>query len=250
MFLDHRQHHLESIRAGLTVILSPLQYLADLPATTVDWSSETLATRNTLQAENRVLKAEHLQLKLRLQKLDSLTTENKRLRELLQSSTVIGERVLIGELLAVDMDPFKRLVTVNKGERDGVFDGQPLLDAHGVMGQVVRVAPFTSVGMLISDPSHAIPVQVNRTGLRAIALGTGAPDRLDLPHLPTNADVEVGDLLITSGLGGRFPPGYPVARVISVQRDPSQPYAAVVAETTARLERSREVLLVWRGEDE
>lgn len=248
MFLDHRQHHLESIRDGLTVVLAPLQYIADLPAIAVDWSAETLASRNSIEAENRALKAEHLQLKLRLQKLDALMAENARLRELLQSSTVVGERVLIGELLAVDMDPFKRLVILNKGEQDGVYEGQPLLDAHGVMGQLVRVAPFTSVGMLISDPSHAIPIQVNRTGLRAIALGTGAPDQLDIPHLPTNVDLEVGDLLITSGLGGRFPPGYPVARITSVQRDPSQPYAVVTAEATARLERSREVLLVWREE--
>lgn len=249
MFLDHRQHHLESIRGALAVVLAPLQYIADLPATLVDWSSETMATRSSLAAENRALKAEHLQLKLRLQKLDALAAENARLRELLQSSTVVGERVLIGELLAVDMDPFRRLVTLNKGANDGVYEGQPMLDAYGVMGQVVKVAPFTSVGMLISDPSHAIPVLVNRTGLRAIALGTGAPAQLDIPHLPTNADIEVGDLLVTSGLGGRFPPGYPVARVTSVQRDPSQPYAAVTAEAIARLERSREVLLVWRGED-
>jgi rod shape-determining protein MreC len=250
MFLDHRQHHLEAIRAGLTVVLSPLQYLADLPASAVDWSSQTLSTRESLQEENSALKVEHLQLKLRLQKLDALEAENARLRDLLQSSTAVGERVLIGELLAVDMDPFKRLVTLNRGEQDGVSEGQALLDAHGVMGQVVSVAPFTSVGMLITDPSHAIPVQVNRTGLRAIAIGTGAPDRLDIPHLPTNADVEVGDLLITSGLGGRFPPGYPVGRIMSVQRDPSQPYAIVVAEPAARLERSREVLLVWRGDEE
>jgi rod shape-determining protein MreC len=249
MFLDHRQHHLEAIRAGLTLVLSPLQYLVDLPASAVDWGSEALATRESLQAENRTLKIEHLQLKLRMQKLAALEAENRRLRELLQSSTTIGERVLIGELLAVDMDPFKRQVTLNKGVQDGVFAGQALLDAHGVMGQVVKVAPFTSVGMLITDPSHAIPVQVNRTGLRAIALGTGVADRLDIPHLPTNADIEKGDLLITSGLGGLFPPGYPVAQVISVRRDPSQPYASVVAEPTARLERSREVLLVWRRED-
>jgi rod shape-determining protein MreC len=247
MVLDHRQHHLETIRAGLTILISPLQYAADMPASVVHWGSETLSTRTMLQQENESLHAEHLQFQLRLQKMAALEAENERLRQLLQSSSTIPEKVLIGELLAVDMDPFKRQVVLNRGTMSGIYEGQPLLDAHGVMGQVVHVTPVASTAILITDASHAVPVQINRNGLRALALGTGEPDKLEIPHLPTNADVQAGDLLVTSGLGGRFPAGYPVARIVSVTRDPAEPYAVVVAEPTARLERSREVLLVLRN---
>jgi len=248
MVLDHRQHHLEAIRAGLTVLISPLQYAADLPASIAHWGAESISTRSTLQKENESLRAEHLQFQLRLQKMAALEAENQRLRELLQSSTAIPEKVLIGELLAVDMDPFKRQVILNRGSGSGIYEGQPLLDAYGVMGQVVHVTPVESIAILITDASHAVPVQVNRNGLRALALGTGEPDKLDVPHLPTNADIQEGDLLVTSGLGGRFPPGYPVGKIVSVVRDPAEPYAEVVAQPTARLERSREVLLVLRNE--
>jgi rod shape-determining protein MreC len=248
MVLDHRYHHLESIRGGLTVLISPLQYAADLPASVANWGSESLSTRGSLQRENDALKADHLQYQLRLQKMAALEAENQRLRELLQSATAIPDKVLIGELLAVDMDPFKRQVVLNRGTGSGIYEGQPLLDAYGVMGQIIHVTPVESVAILITDASHAVPVQINRTGQRAIAVGTGEPNKLDIPHLPTNADIQVGDLLVTSGLGGRFPPGYPVGKVISVERDPAEPYAEVVAEPTARLERSREVLLVLRQE--
>lgn len=245
MTVDHRQQHLETIRAGISVALYPLQYVVSLPAAVGSWAAESLATRTHLLEENRQLRERQLEMQVRLQKFASLETENARLRAMLQSSTKVAERLLVAELMAVDLDPFKRQVLLNKGAQDGVFEGHPLLDAKGVMGQVVHVSPFTATAMLLTDPSHAIPVQVNRNGLRAIALGTGEPTRLDLPHIPNNADIAVGDLLVTSGLGQRFPSGYPVARVIEVEIDPSQPYAHVVAEPTAELERVHEVLLVW-----
>ncbi len=244
MTMDHRQHHLNTIRDGLSLAIYPLQYLVNLPSAAGNWASENLAARASLQEENEQLRARQLLQEMRLQKLYSLEAENTRLRELLNSSSKVGEQVLIGELLAVDQDPFRRRVLINKGSDAAVFEGQPLLDAYGVMGQVVQVTPFTSTALLITDPSHATPVQVNRNGLRAIALGTGEADRLEIPHIPNNADIQVGDLLITSGLGRRFPPGYPVATVIEFEKDPSQPYARVVAEPAAHLERSREVLLV------
>jgi rod shape-determining protein MreC len=145
----------------------------------------------------------------------------------------------------VDFDPFSQDIVINKGSQQGVVVGQPIVDAEGVMGQVVHVAPYTSTAMLITDPSHAIPVADNRNGLRAIAMGTGSADRLDIPHLPLNADIKEGDLLVTSGLGGRFPPGYPVAIVEKVERNPGQAFSDVTARPTAHLEQSREVLLVW-----
>jgi len=245
MTMDHRQHHLDNIRAGLALVVYPLQYIVSLPAAIGNWANESLSTRNNLIEENRQLRERQLLLDVRLQKLYALEAENTHLRELLNSSSKVGEHVLIGELLAVDQDPFQRRVVINKGTNDGVFEGQPLLDAFGVMGQIIQVNAISSTGLLITDPNHATPVQVNRNGLRAIALGIGEGDRLEVPHIPNNADIQVGDLLITSGLGQRFPPGYPVATITEIEKDPTQPYARVMAEPAAHLERSREVLLVW-----
>lgn len=245
MTLDHRQQHLQAIRSTVAVVLYPMEYLVSLPAKAGNWASEALAARTHLISENRSLRGQLLELEARLLKFDALLAENTRLREMLQSSHKVGERLLVAELLAVDMDPFKRQAVLNKGSRAGVYRGHPVLDAKGVMGQVSGVSPVSSVATLITDPSHAIPVQVNRNGLRAIALGTGEADRLELPHIPNNADIQVGDLLVTSGLDRRFPPGYPVAEVHRIDKDPSQSYASIQARPTAQLERVREVLLVW-----
>jgi rod shape-determining protein MreC len=248
MFMDHRQHHLETIRSGLSILIYPLQYAVNVPSRITQWADTSLSTHNTLVDENRTLKAQVFEQQTRLLKFASLESENQRLRELLQSVNRGWERVQIAELLSVDLDPFRRQMQLNKGSNDSIFEGQPLLDAHGVMGQVISVNAFSSTAMLITDPSHAIPVQVNRNGLRAIALGTGAADELDIPHIPNNADIEVGDLLISSGLGQRFPADYPVAEVVSVERDPREPFARITARPTARLEQAREVLLVWPQE--
>jgi rod shape-determining protein MreC len=248
MVVDHRQHHLESIRSTLSLVIYPLQYLVNLPVSGAEWAGETLSTRQKLLEENARLRMQQKLLRARLQKLSALKVENIRLRELLQSSKKVGENVLIAELLAVDLEPLTRKIVINKGSADDVYLGQPLLDAEGVMGQIIHVGPLSSTAMLITDPNHATPVNVNRNGLRAIALGTGAPDLLDIPYLPNSADIKEGDLLTSSGLGGRFPRDYPVAKVISVTKNPSQPYAVVKAQPTANLETSREVLLVWTAE--
>lgn len=245
MTLDHRQHHLEGIRAGLSVVVYPLQYLIDLPFAVGGWMSENLAARTILLDENSELHAKQLELQFKLQKFEALESENQRLRSLLQSSSRKWERVLIAELLQVDFDPFRHLVLLNKGKNDDVFEGHPLLDAYGVLGQVVHVSPLSSSAILITDPSHAVPVQVNRNGLRSLAVGTGEEGILDIPHLPNNADIKVGDLLVTSGLGLRFPPGYPVATVSHITKDPTEPFATVSATPLAHLKRTREVLLVW-----
>ncbi|MGD8616758.1 MAG: rod shape-determining protein MreC [Gammaproteobacteria bacterium] len=251
MTLDHRQHHLDSMRGALSVVVYPLQLLVDLPRATGQWFRESLATRRELQEENASLRTRHLVLNTQLQKLEALEAENRRLRALLDSSFQVGKRpMLIAALLSVDMDPYRHQIQINKGSLDRLFEGQPLLDSQGVMGQLIHVGPFTATAMLITDPSHAIPVQVNRNGLRTIALGTGSIDRLDLPHIPNNADIRVGDLIITSGLGGRFPPGYPVADVTWVEQDPGQTFSHVVARPRALLDSSREVLLVWPAEPE
>jgi rod shape-determining protein MreC len=247
MVMDHKYKSLESLRAGLSVIVYPIQLSIELPGAISDWFSESLSSRRTLQEENDSLRTQQLMQEIQLQKLAALEAENIRLRELLDSSFKVGEKVLIAELLSVNLDPYKHQVVINKGEASDVYPGQPLLDARGVMGQVVHAGPYTSTAMLITDTSHAIPIQVNRNGLRSIALGSGTINRLELPYIPNNADIQPGDLLITSGLGGRFPPGYPVAEVSAVQHDPGHAFSRVVATPLAELNRSREVLLVWPG---
>jgi rod shape-determining protein MreC len=157
----------------------------------------------------------------------------------------VSDHVLIAELLSVDLDPYTHELVLNKGSMSNAFVGQPVLDARGVMGQLIHVGPLSSTAMLITDPSHALPVQFIRTGIRTIAVGTGKLNALDLPNLPSNVDVRVGDLAVTSGLGRRFPPGYPVAIVTSVRPDPAGSFAQITAQPTAHLDRAREVLLVW-----
>lgn len=224
--------------------MHPLNLLADFPVTGSRWVTEVSASRSSLLEENRELSNENLMLKAELQKYESLVAENLRLRDLLDSSFKIGDRVFVAELSAVDLDPYKQQVVINKGASSSVFEGQPVLDAHAVMGQVISVNPFSATVLLITDSTHALPVQVMRSGLRTIAEGTGRINELSLPYLPINADIQEGDLLVTSGLGGKFPPGYPVATVTSISRSPDNPFADVRAEPRAHLDRSREVLLV------
>ncbi len=246
MTADHRGNYLDTIRTTLSIIVYPIQYLVSFPFSAGNWLGENLVTRETLLEENTTLKHQNTFLKAQMQQFISLELENMRLRRLLDASEKVAERILAAELLSIDLDPFSHKVRINKGSRHGVYEGQPLLDAEGVYGQTVHVTPLTSTVMLISDPRHSIPVQVNRTGLRTIAAGTGAMDRLEILHIPNNADIKVGDILVSSGLGGVFPIGYPVAKITRVEPDTSQPYATVVATPLAQLDRSREVLLVWR----
>jgi rod shape-determining protein MreC len=242
---DHRFDHLDQVRSMLSVLAYPLHLAVNVPATFVRHTRERLTNEARLREVNRALSRENLLLKARLQQFDSLEAENMRLRDLLGSSFDIGERVLIAEILAVDLTPSRQQVMVNKGTSSGVFLGQPVLDANAVMGQVIRTNPFSSIVLLITDSDHALPVEVNRNGLRSIAAGTGVGQVLELLYIPKNADIHEGDLLVTSGMGERFPPGYPVARVTTVRQDPDNPFTTVLAEPTARLDRSREVLLVW-----
>jgi rod shape-determining protein MreC len=182
--------------------------------------------------------------------LAALEMENARLRELLDSTERVGTRALIAEILAVDLDPYRQRFDLNRGLVDGVYVGQALLDAGGVVGQVVRVGPLTSEAVLITDADHAVPVSVNRNGVRTIAVGTGDSGRLRLPYLTNSADIEVGDLLVSSGLGGVFPAGYPVGRVTEIRARPDQAFAEVIAVPASKLDRDREVLLVWTAADD
>lgn len=184
MVVDHHRGHLKIIRSALSTIVYPLQYVVHLPVEVAEWASNSLNTRNNLLQENERLKQEHLLLSSKLQRYEVLESENRRLRELLESSFRINDKVLVAELVAVELQSFRRQVVINKGQREGAYDGQPIVDAAGIMGQIVHVGPFSSTVLLITDPNHALPVQINRNGLRAIAVGTGQDDRLFLDHLP------------------------------------------------------------------
>ena len=245
MTVDHRQGHLEKVRSALSVFVYPLQYIANLPVTVTNWVSEALTTRAMLMEEIAWLRDEQLTLSSKIQKYEILQAENERLRKMLQSSKKFDERVLIAELLAVDLQPFRHQIVINKGQREGVYDGQPIVDANGVMGQIVHVGPFSSTVLLLTDPTHAIPVQINRNGLRSIAVGTGQRHILQLEHLSNNVDIREGDLVVSSGLGSRFPSGYPVGIVHNISRVLGEPFVQVTIIPSAQLEKNREVLLVW-----
>jgi len=210
-----------------------------------NWFKDSVTTRDALRADKAKLEAELRIAQFRLQRYEALEAETQRLRALRESTVGVTDRFVIGDVMDVDLDAFRERVLVDKGAGDGVYVGQAVLDSGGVFGQVARVGQLTSEVILVSDPAHAIPVQINRTGLRTIAVGTGDMNRLKLPYLPTSADVIAGDLLVTSGLGGGFPAGYPVGTVAEVKRDPAQSLADVDVKPAAALERSRELMFVW-----
>jgi len=244
MVVDYRQQHLKVVRSALQAAAYPLQLIVQSPFAAWEWARSELATHNTLLTENTRLNREVEQDRLRLQRLEAAEQENVRLRALVQASPRVPDHVLLAEILRLDLDPYRQRVLINRGTNHGVQKGQAVIDADGVFGQVTNVGPFSAEVLLISDAAHATPVQISRNGLRTIADGTGDPRRLTLPYLPRNADVKVDDVLLSSGLGGVFPPGYPVGRVTEVRRDPSQPLAVVSAEPAAALDRDRDVLLV------
>lgn len=248
MVVDARFAALKPLRSQLGMLLTPLYYVAELPVRAWDTVYLQLTSRADLIAENESLRAEALLTKRKLQKLAALTEQNVRLRELLNSSELLDERVLVAELIGIDPNAFTQRILINRGERDGVFLGQPVLDATGLMGQVIEVLPFSARVLLITDVSHSLPVQINRNGLRAIATGTGSSDWLELRHVSDTADIRVDDIVVSSGLGQRFPAGYPVGRVTHVNRDSSQPFAEVRVAPTAQLNRSRYLLLVFSPE--
>ncbi|MBO2558377.1 MULTISPECIES: rod shape-determining protein MreC [Shewanella] len=236
---------LEPARQSLASLLSPLQYLANVPGELLDWSAQSLATRDMLEQQNKELLRQQLLMSERLQRFEHLRQENQRLRELLGSPVHMDSRKMVAEVMEVASDPFHHYVVINHGSRNGVFVGQPVVDAQGVVGQVVQVSELTARVLLLSDPKHGLPVRITRNDVRLIANGIGELDEIELRHVAKSTDIKVGDLLVTSGLGNRFPEGYPVARVISVSRDDGQSYLKVTAQPLAALDRIRYLLLIW-----
>jgi rod shape-determining protein MreC len=245
IIFDKRYDHLGQIRRFLSVVAYPVQVAVASPFEGWDWFRESVTTRDALRADKAKLEAELRLANFRLQRYEALEAESQRLRALRINTADVADRFVIGDIMALDLDAFRERVLVDKGARDGVFVGQAVLDSGGVFGQVARVEQLTSEVILVSDATHAIPVQINRNGLRTIAVGTGDMSRLKLPYLSTSADVVAGDLLVTSGLGGGFPAGYPVGTVAEVKRDPAQSLADVEVRPAAALDRARELMFVW-----
>ncbi len=245
MFLDHRDNHLDTVRNAISAAIYPIRVLVDAPSRFLAKAGEIIESRGELQRENDRLTDEILLTAPRLQQLSALRAENTRLRSLLDARQQVPDEVRVVEIMAVDANPFRHSIVLDLGSNDGVYDGQAIIDADGIIGQVMQTGPMTADAILISDPGHALHVEVNRNGLRTVAYGTGEFGRLDLPGLPNNADIRAGDLLVTSGLGGTFPSGYPVAVVNTVNRIPQEAFADVTATPSAALDQVREVMLIW-----
>src|SRR5580704_6400009 len=245
IIIDKRYDHLGKIRRLLSVVAYPVQIAVASPFEGWHWFRDSVTTRDALRADKTKLEAELRVAQFRLQRYEALEAETQRLRALRENTAGVTDRFVIGDVMNVDLDAFRERVLVDKGASDGIYVGQAVLDSGGVFGQVARVGQLTSEVILISDAAHAIPVQINRNGLRTVAVGTVDTNRLKLPYLPTSADVVAGDLLVTSGLGGGFPAGYPVGTVADVKRDPAASLADVDVKPAAALDRSRELMFVW-----
>ncbi|MEH6580368.1 MAG: rod shape-determining protein MreC [Halioglobus sp.] len=245
---DYRYNSLETTRSLMDRLAAPIYWVADIPTRVLGWGNTNIQSRSQLLDENEKLSRENLILEGRSHQMAALRAENVRLRSLLNSTALLQDDVLVAELIGVSPDPIRHQLVLNKGARDNVYTGQPLIDAGGLMGQVVAVSEYSSRALLITDATHSIPLQVNRSGVRVIAEGTGALGTLEIHHVAATTDIEEGDLLVTSGLGGRFPVGYPVAVVSKIERDPGQSFATVEARPSAALDRSRYVLLVFTAE--
>lgn len=246
ILLDQKTFFFHKIRANLSLVVFPIQYLVNAPIKTIHWIATNITTQQQLMADNARLRAHEWLLESKLQKLLALERENAQLRELLKSTSRIhGLGLLVAQLLAVNLDPNLQQVVVDKGTQSHIYVGQPVLDAYGIIGQVVDVSLLTSNVMLISDPKNAVPVQDYRNGTRAIAVGLGSSDKLMLINVPDTSDIKKGDLFISSGLGLRYPAGYPVGVVSELIHNPVKRFARIILQPSAHLDQSQQVLMVW-----
>ncbi|MDP3560684.1 MAG: rod shape-determining protein MreC [Legionellaceae bacterium] len=249
MITDHHDRSLNSIRSGFSVIVSPLQFSIDYPVRIIGWASSLLGSKKALIAENMQLRYQQTMLEAQLQKFLTIQAENSELKGLLSATSSNVTRAMAAQILAVDTTSSRQLLVLNKGSRDHVSVGQPVLDAKGVMGQIIDVGLMTSTVLLISDSKCAVPVRNDRTGERAILVGTNNMTQLSLINLPKTSSIAKGDLLVTSGLGRRYPEGYPVGRVEEVITMTGDDFIKVKVSPVALLNRSRLVLLIWPEED-
>lgn len=244
MFAQRHTDALHPLDVAIDASIQPIQFLAGLPDK-LSVVGEYFTSRQKLLNENKRLQQQQLILDAKVQKLASLRAENEHIRKLLQSSKQIKDRVSIAQILEASPDPYRHYIMLNKGSNDGVYKGQALIDSYGIMGQVVSVSPSSSTAILITDANNGIPVSIERNGLQTVAEGSGSGLTLQLPYLPSNTDIRPGDMLVSSGLGGRYPAGYPVGTVTHVEKKPGEHFLSVQAKPAAHLHREREVLLVW-----
>lgn len=245
MFSDYRYHYLDNVRSGFSLVVSPLQYVVDYPVRVIGWMQSLVSAKKSLIDENMKLRYRQTLLEAELQKSLVLQKENSQLKELLLTSSKANMQAMAAQILAVDTSNARQIVVLDKGKREGVYTGQPVLDAKGVMGQVIDVGPMTSTVLLISDSKSAVPVRNNRTGERAILVGTNSIDELSLINLPKTSSIHPGDVLVTSGLGRRYPEGYPVGMIEAVNSIPGEDFVKVTVSPVALLNRNRLVLLIW-----
>lgn len=245
---DGRFGAFTNVRYLLNTLVAPLQFAANLPSDVLDGFSKQFTARQDLLLSNERLKDEILLLRNQQLLFIHIDQENQRLRELLGSPFVRDERKMVAEVMAVDSDPYKHQVMIDKGRTNGVYEGQPVVNERGIVGQISQVGAHNSRVLLITDPTHAIPVQIMRNDIRIIAAGYGDIDNIQLENIPNSADIEPGDQLVTSGLGGIFPEGYPVARITSFSFDNRGPFALVNAKPEVQFDRLRYLLLVWPTE--
>jgi rod shape-determining protein MreC len=244
MFSEHQFERMKLLRMQLSVVVYPIQKIVDFPINIGNLVHDYFTTHKTLVEENNKLREEQFTLKGKLQRFDALELENARLKELLNSTTAATDELLVASILSVDPDPFMHQIILDKGTKHGVYVGQPVIDARGIMGSVIEVNLVASRVMLLTDASHAIPVENTRNNVRAIAMGMGVTDYLELKHVTNTTDIAIGDKLVTSGLDGKYPAGYPVGVIDSVEHDASKPFASIYAIPSAELERGRQVLLI------
>lgn len=250
LILDLRVGAMQQVRMVLNSVVSPVQYMASVPEQVLQGAYSSVRSKRSLLRENEALREDMLELQGRVQRYNFLSQENQRLRSLLASEAQLESVRMVAEVIAVDSDPFSQQVVINKGLLHNVFLGQPVIDDRGIVGQVSSVGASTARVILISDASHGIPTRGDRSGIRVVAQGVGDTERLELMHVPHSTDLEVGELLFSSALGGVFPEGYPVAEITRIRRDESLPFAQVEARPVAQLDRIRMVLLLWPNEGE
>ncbi len=246
---DHRYQRLEVLRDCLSQIAYPVYWAVDAPSRLFDSISDYATSKKVLLVENEVLKQERIVQGVQLQKLLMLETENQRLRNLLNADRAPGESVSMVEIMRVSSDPFANRLTLNKGKNHGVFVGQPVIDADGVIGEVIEVGSDNSRAILLTDANYAIPVENVRTGARGIAAGIGKRFELELQHVPNTIDVKEGDELVTSGLDGHYPAGYSVGYISYIEHAPGEPFARVSVKLSTHTENSRQILLLHSAEN-
>ncbi len=246
MLADHRYDALARVHLFAShYVLEPVQFAIDWPFRATRWARMGMQSEHQLLLENARLRAHELLLQAKVHERSSLVSENQELRDLLQSSNRLDATVKAAQILFVSLDPGLNQLVVDMGKQEGVFVGQPVLDAYGVLGQVVTVGYRVSRVLLLTDHQSGVPVESVRTNFRTLAKGSGVANKLQLMYVPPTADVKVGDLFVTSGLALRYPKGYPVARVVSVNRKPGAPYMTISMQPLAKLYQAQQVLMVW-----